>query len=312
MADNEPRSKFADGFHAYFTSGRLVRDAPQVDLTGIASVSLEMKFQEQPLARGTGFFWRLPVGFALVTAWHNLSGLHHTTRVPISKHGGMPDRLCIRYTSKRPQLFQEQHLPLYVDDDMEEPRWQVHGDCGSHFDIAVVLLNLDHDVACANDFAPPALSHIHPGSDLFAVGYPQGVSTLGVLPVWKRGSLASEIAFPTEGHPKFLVDMAGRGGLSGAPVYRVQRGVVELPNGAGYGLGQQTEFLGLYSGRSADQLPVAARSGESSDLGYVWRPEIVVETLQRHAPDEKPEVGKGKLELSPIWEAASDRTTTTK
>jgi hypothetical protein len=305
MTGIDPQSKFSDAYHRYFSSGDLVRKQPELASEGLASVALEMLFRDVVLAKGTGFFWRLSSGIALVTAWHNFTGLHHTLRTPISAGGGMPDSVRVRYTAKTPQQFKGQTFPLYLDADLDEPRWFVHRDCGSFFDIASLRLTLEkHDVFCANDVQLEGSEHALPGSDLFAIGYPQGVSTIGVIPIWKRGTLASEIDLPTEGHPKFLIDIAGRGGLSGAPVYRVQRGLISEGSGENrqFGFGNKTEFMGLYSGRTADQLPPDQRGRESSDLGFVWRSEIVVAAVACGVPDEKPEVGKGKVEFEPFWD----------
>lgn len=215
--EGDPKSRFGEGWHKYFSSGRAIRKNPNIIIESIASAYLEMFFRERKLASGTGFFWRHEVGIALVTAWHNFSGLHHTLREPLASHGGLPDRIKIRYMAREPRLFKEEILPLYVDDAADQPRWMVHREVGSFFDIAFLLLNLEgHDVFCANDKGVFS-ENLQPGSDVFAVGYPQGINTIGVIPIWKRGTVASEMDLPTEGHPKFLVDMTGRGGLSGAP-----------------------------------------------------------------------------------------------
>ncbi|MDC7681792.1 hypothetical protein PQU92_00780 [Asticcacaulis sp. BYS171W] len=308
MEDSANKSKFSAGFHKYVTSGKILRDQPKIDMTTLASVSLEMMFNSTVLAVGTGFFWRVAGGISLVTAWHNLSGMHHTKRVYMRRDGGFPNFIKIKYTSKVPQIFQEQTIPLYFDDEMSQPRWFVHPTCGNFFDVAALLLIFnDHDVVCVNDLCENTTEHILPGSDVFAIGFPQGISSLGVIPVWKRGSLATEIDLPTDAHPKFLIDLAGRGGLSGAPVYRIQRGVVidQINGNRQFGLGNKTEFLGLYSGRAADQLPPETRTGESSDLGFVWRSEIIAEVVASTEIDEKPEIGKGELTVTPIWENMS-------
>jgi hypothetical protein len=69
-------SRFWPAFDAAFASGRFMKSTPEINRLSICSVMLEMCFGEQVLAKGTGWFWRLPDGVALVTAWHNLSGLH--------------------------------------------------------------------------------------------------------------------------------------------------------------------------------------------------------------------------------------------
>lgn len=301
------QSKFWPGFDEAFKSGRYMKAHPSIHGLSVTSVMLEMRFGEQLLAKGTGWFWRQPDGVALVTAWHNFSGLHHTKRTPLSRLGGLPDRVRFRYMTKSPQTFQDAEIPLYLDEDRTNPRWFVHPDCGSYFDMAFLLLGISGgDVSCINDTIPVASGHHRPASDVFAIGYPQGVSMLNVFPVWKRGSVASDPDVPVEGHPKFFVDMAGRGGLSGAAVFYIQQGAIiePAPTGQNVGFGEKIEFIGLYSGRAADQLPPDARSGESSDLGFVWRADVVLEMLDARAIDEQPEVGKGSIEITDIWKSA--------
>lgn len=302
-------SRFWPSFDSVFKSSGFIKDKPEVNGLSICSVMLEMYFGDQLLAKGTGWFWRLSDGVALVTAWHNFSGLHHTMRKPISGHGGVPDRLRYRYMARSPQTFQDAEVPLYLDDDRTQPRWFVHPTCGSYLDMAFLGLHMNGgDVACINDSIPIMRTSGRPGYDVFAVGYPQGVRMVGVLPVWKRGSIASDPDLPVEGLPKFYVDMAGRGGLSGAPVYRVQQGVVveETATGKSIGFGDQVEFLGLYSGRASDQLPPEARSGESTDLGFVWQAKFIEEMLNDGVLDEQPEIGKGALTITEIWKKPED------
>lgn len=306
---DELTSRFWPSFDTAFQSGAFMKDNPEVSGLSICSVMLEMYFGDQILAKGTGWFWRLSDGVALVTAWHNLSGLHHTMRKPLSSQGGMPDRLRYRYITQSPQTFQDADVPLYLDDERTRPRWFVHPTFGSYLDMAFLGLNMNGaDVACVNDTISIMRTSGRPGFDVFAVGYPQGVRMVGVLPVWKRGSIASDPDMPVEGLPKFYVDMAGRGGLSGAPVYRVQQGVVvnETATGESIGFGNQTEFLGLYSGRAADQLLPEAKSGESTDLGFVWQAKFVEEMLDNRVLDEQPEVGKGALTINELWHKPDD------
>jgi hypothetical protein len=277
---------------------------PEVNSLSSCSVMIEMCFGDQILAKGTGWFWRLPDSVALVTAWHNLSGLHHTTRKPISRHGGVPDRIRFHYVTKNPQTFQDAEISLYLDDDRTRPRWFVHPICGSFLDMAFLEIDIiGAQVACVNDTVPVMRSPARPGYDVFAIGFPQGIRMVGVLAIWKRGTIASDPDIPVEGHPKFYIDMAGRGGLSGSPVYRVQQGLVIEETSAGQSarVGNKFEFLGLYSGRAADQLPPDARSEESTDLGFVWRAKFVEEMLKNGVIDECPEVGKGTVTITEIW-----------
>lgn len=303
----DPQSVFWPGFDKAFKSRRFLKPNPSIHALSTTSVLLEMFFGEQILAKGTRWFWRRSDGVAVVTAWHNLSGLHHTLRKPLGRTGGLPDRIRFRFMTKNPRTLQDTEVPLYLDEERTQPRWFVHPDCGSFLDMAFLSINFSGaDVNCVNDLVQVQSEGSRPAHDVFAIGYPQGINMLSVFPIWKRGAIASDPDVPVDGHPKFYVDMAGRGGLSGAPVFRIQQGVVLEPSAAGQDIsfGDKMEFLGLYSGRAADQLPPDARAGESSDLGFVWRSAMVLEMLNGGVLDEQPEVGKGKVEITNIWQKA--------
>jgi hypothetical protein len=188
------QSKFSDSFIEAFESQKFMKQVPQINSLSTTSVMLDMLFGNQLLAKGTGWFWRLPNGIALVTAWHNFSGLHHTDRTTLSSMAGMPDRVRFRYVTVNPPMFQDAEFLLYLDDYRTEPRWFVHPTCGSFFDMAFVNFELiGADVTCINDVVsiqPDGSSKA--GQDVFAIGYPQAVATMGVFPIWKRGSIASE------------------------------------------------------------------------------------------------------------------------
>lgn len=65
--------------------------------------------------------------------------------------------------------------------------------------------------------------HVTVGHDVYILGYPFGIGTAG-LPIWKRGSLASEPEVIDPADPYVLVDTASRPGMSGSPVIRRQWG----------------------------------------------------------------------------------------
>jgi hypothetical protein len=58
------------------------------------------------------------------------------------------------------------------------------------------------------------------GSDLFIVGYPFSEFDEFKLPIWKKGSLASETFAIWNRKPAFLIDAASRRGMSGSPIIR--------------------------------------------------------------------------------------------
>lgn len=277
------KSRFLDSFMSWMAEGHVLG---QLSLNSESAfiVSLEMFRDDISLAVGSGFLWRETLGIAVVTAWHNLSGLDHATRQPLHSMGAMPNRLKLRITQREPLAFQEVEVPLFLDAAETEPRWFVHAQAGSHFDIAWFGLKVDRPEVflCANDHVTPLGKELlQPGGEVLVAGFPHGIGPFGVVPIWKRASIASNVRIPVNGLPRFLIDVAGRQGMSGA-----------------YVCGRQTpfdeyKFLGVYTGRASS--PGTAR--ESSDLGFVWWNDIVTDIVANGVFDEKPEVGKGVVRM---------------
>jgi len=74
---------------------------------------------------------------------------------------------------------------------------------------------LAKDLFDSNGHDPDMLIDL--GDNLFLPGYPLGLSAGGLLPIWKRASLASSLEFGQGINCFFYVDTATREGMSGAP-----------------------------------------------------------------------------------------------
>ena len=71
-----------------------------------------------------------------------------------------------------------------------------------------------------------------------------------MLPIWKRGSIASEPELPADDLPLFLVDSNTYKGMSGSPVYaRTIGGYLSKQHEVFQMAARSTRFLGVYSGR---------------------------------------------------------------
>ena len=102
------------------------------------------------------------------------------------------------------------------------------------------------------------------GMDVFVLGYPFGTGKTG-LPIWKRGSIASEPDLVPHVESYLLVDTASRPGMSGSPVilrtyfmHVTQRNVITVTSGPA------NKFIGVYSGRLHTQDSLEAQ------IGMVW------------------------------------------
>jgi hypothetical protein len=117
------------------------------------------------------------------------------------------------------------------------------------------------------------------GSDVFVLGYPFGIGPAG-LPIWKRGSIASEPQIFSETQRYMLVDTASRPGMSGSPVIRRTWGAHPLESGTlSVGARAATRFVGVYSGRLTSTEPIDAQ------LGMVWPAKLIGDIVAGHKVD---------------------------
>lgn len=222
-----------------------------------------MKFQATTLALGTGFISSSGEAFFLVSNWHNFSGKNPSTGAHLSPTGGEPDQVRIWWNRKN-QLGTK-----FSDDRMlrggdGRPLWLVHPTLGRQVDIAVLPLvpHADAEPYPINQMPTSALAMVI-GADIFILGYPYGIDD-GGLPIWKRGSIASEPQLAGTTQQYILVDTASRPGMSGSPVIMRSRGASAMEDGSTAVMGTATRFVGIYSGRLSTNDPLDAQ------LGLVW------------------------------------------
>jgi hypothetical protein len=263
----------------------------QIPRESIRSVFLEMVYvghgdtdnpgPETTLAHGTGFFCRVDGTDFLVTARHNLSGRHWETKEYLYEHHPVaPTHIRIGLRGTPPpggyDLNVPQQIRLYqvALTDADGPLWHEHPTYRDLMDVAVLPLSLPTDdnvlvlpwepqtaeVADANN-------KLWVTQDITIVGYPYGLNS-GELPLWARGTIASEPSFlytyKDRELPLFLSDARTRPGQSGSPVllFRPPGTLLVTDKGeVAVTKGTQSKLLGVYTGRV---------NGDS-DLGFVWR-----------------------------------------
>lgn len=202
-------------------------------------------------------------------------GRHPATGQPLNKKGAVPNLIHIWFlVSNPPRLIFGPKLPLYSNDGA--PVWRQHGDLGQEIDVALIPFakkfsaQINSEVFetvqhCVNEQNSPHALYHKVGGEVFVVGYPLGIAVQKVLPIWKRGSIASEPGVPIDELPLFLIDTATREGMSGSPVYARQHGFLHYENGeSAVCTGPATTFLGVYSGRHG------ADDEFSAQVGRVW------------------------------------------
>jgi S1-C subfamily serine protease len=112
-------------------------------------------------------------------------------------------------------------IPLY---SAGGPAWKTHP---TFANADVALIKIDHAAVMAKflvkafakgAFLPPDLP-LHPGEDIFVMGYPFGVhDNVFSLPIFRSAMIASSYGVPFQDNPFFLTDANLHPGTSGSPV----------------------------------------------------------------------------------------------
>lgn len=270
-----------------------------IDAIALSSTPIVLLQDQTPVSLGTGFFFAHPIAegqfvISLVTNYHVVTGSAPRRRQP-------PKGNAIQFEIRRADVdvvkVTRVRFPLLTSDGKKT--WL---SCPTfpEADVAVVPLPLNQGMF---ETAPYCLDQAtmdfdltpFPGQSVSIVGYPWGLSDrVNKLPLWKTGHIASEPELDFDGDPKFLVDVTGRKGMSGAPVfaghmhpYLTRSGQLRYKSSG--------KLLGVYSSsvirqESADASPEELSIEEASEglesegslraeLGIAWKSRLISETL---------------------------------
>jgi hypothetical protein len=274
----------------------------------LAVTKLELFFHDIPLGPATGFFCKYGQSIALVSNWHVLSGVNPLTRNLRNTDGLFPDR--VKFTRKLfdPKTgtasFRGEEVLLV--ENQQRLWWQHRGYIDPSglpkiVDIAVFVLDKrlpDFEAVKDKIVSLPAIVLVTGGpteqdmrveagyprvaAEVFILGYPKGLSMQGVMPVWKRGSIASEPLFDVmDQAPAFLVDAATRDGMSGSPVLYFGDEITDaLGRSAAVGNQQGEPWLvGVYAGREG-----VTKEEMDMTLGRVWHRRLLDEIFYDQIP----------------------------
>jgi hypothetical protein len=276
---------------------------------------METFFHDIRVGCATGFLYSFGESLALVSNWHVFSGRHPETGIATHHTGCTPNRVefhisVATYDEQSISIkFRPMALPISRDD--QALWWQHRGypdSAGQPHNVDIGVLPLEDVI---EDFAeikkliqsfdaqvivktadnPEDWSYqqgtARVGSDVFILGYPLGLANQGVLPIWKRGSLASEPLFNIEGNiPIIYVDALTRHGMSGSPVLFFGPEIIDelgIPSTQKSNPNDQPWLIGVYAGRraaSADELEMA--------LGRVWKKRCLDEIFFQRIPGGSP------------------------
>lgn len=246
------------------------------------------------LLTATGFFVENSLSeLFLVTNFHVVTG-----RTPLeptkSKHGAVPTSLKWTVYEVIDGAIRLQNGSTAEEDindsDGASPRWLEHPTHRYKVDIVAIPLTNSSELLAKYAVNPlnryPLLEPRYVPSamdSVFVVGFPWGLTGGGALPLFKRGSIASEPMVPQNGLPRILIDCRTAPRMSGSQVMVSHSGLWNPPGTSGFGaqsvIGTVENFLGVYGGRLED-----SKSTEVSDIGVVWRADALTEILERGVP----------------------------
>lgn len=132
------------------------------------------------------------------------------------------------------------------------------------------------------------------GAEVFILGFPLGLALQGTLPIWKRGSVASEPLVNVAGQmPIFFVDSATRHGMSGSPVVYFGKALINsrgLPAPAPQAF-VEPWLVGVYAGRRG-----SSPEEQEMSLGRVWHRRLLDDIFFHHVPGGTPAfTGEGDM-----------------
>lgn len=250
----------------------------------------------KPVAKGaTGFYYRTGDSTYLITARHVVTARRWGDEAPIGRQPNylrVHGQLVAEASAGAAQLYDYQQrnfvdvhydVPLYADvDGMHQPLWLESPLSGKAVDVVALPVDVPANFICMPWALEDLKTDLAVADELFVVGYPYGLRGI-TLPLWVRGTIASQPTLGFEGNPLFLIDSRTRMGQSGAPVVHILKegtvvGFPHAPKGQLICIsdGDLVKLVGVYTGRinpvsqgmSEDEIRELDRYG--TDLGFVW------------------------------------------
>jgi hypothetical protein len=271
---------------------------PTIDPLNYCVVQVQSVFDDTPVAKATGFFYSgILDGKAclwFVTNWHVLTGrnalspekiLHNQLAIPNRIRFQVPSRIGASGKTDEDHLhFHEKFVSLYDSGNLA--MWYQHPE-KNEVDIAVVNVGQDLEGHLVRGINEPCAEYdmaVEIGNEVFVLGYPLGFSHFANMPIWKRGSIASEPHAETvDSKNRIMIDATTRKGMSGSPVIMRYKTHYLSEDGQVKMRGNASRFIGVYASRPSpgrepthDELEAGLSSHE---IAYVFKSGCVEETI---------------------------------
>lgn len=196
---------------------------PRFSRVSLFAVRLEQCRNGKTMGYGTGFVYRHEGADKqfLLTNFHVL-----TARDPANPsmlepgYADSPDEICWSVFTRPKYAVRTGSVSIG-----RETTWLEHPQRAEGVDIAALALSFPDDAVIVTqaDLETDRILSAQIGMEVFIVDYPYGFGVHDILPIWKRGTIASEPMSRPDGLDKYYVDTYSHPGMSGSPVFAVAR-----------------------------------------------------------------------------------------
>jgi S1-C subfamily serine protease len=237
----------------------------------VATVALVFQIKAGAvLGSATGFFYTRNDELFFVTNQHVVRN---------DAAGIIPDTLRLRLHTDPNDIAMsaDYDVPLY---NGTQHLWRIHPK-SAVADIAVVKLDKTQVQAkffvkawSAQAFLPTQYP-LHPGEDIFIMGFPLGFhDTKHNLPIFRNAMIASSYGVPFQGLPLFLTDANLHPGTSGSPVVTKPKSAwVDDKGNTNLVTGTTYYLIGVHSGTVDPKIT----GGQQIGLGAAWYSGLIEE-----------------------------------
>ena len=247
----------------------------------LAAVSLVLQMNgTDVVGNASGFFFQIDSDKYFATNRHVVDPPPQSLK-PGEKPKPRPETLRLRLHTN-PQNLQQNDwldLPLY-DKASRTKRWKVHPCVDA--DLALVpLVGTDLSRFQITWLSPaeylPSNLALHPGEDVFIIGYPEGLHDhIHNLPILRNALIASAYGAPFQGKPYFLTDARLHPGTSGSPVFTKPKNTwVDTKGQTLLTVGTSYFLVGVHAGTVI--WPPNNQGPDPLGLGVAWYARLLTE-----------------------------------
>lgn len=197
--------------------------ADRFSRVSLFAVRLEQCRSGKSMGYGTGFIYHHATSGKnfLVTNYHVLTARDPSNPSMLEPgYPDSPDEICWSVFTRPNFAVRSGSFSIHG-----RTAWLEHRQRSAGVDIAALALSFPEDavVVTQADIEMDESLGAQVGMEVFIVGYPHGFGVHDILPIWKRGTIASEPRAKPDGLDKFYVDAFSHPGMSGSPVFAVAR-----------------------------------------------------------------------------------------